>query len=115
MKLVMLSMISIGICCGNSYAMDPYATSKKLSQAVRYIKQGQEALQEHQRERNINSFLGIHCKQDDKFIIDFVNQAKTLTQQIIGDKTASPHVRQKAREYFDEASSLINSFNNKNK
>src|ERR1044071_1765172 len=104
MKLVILSMISIGICCGNSYAMDPYATSKKLAQAVRLIKQGQEALQKHQRERDINSFLGIHCKQDDKFIVVFANQAKTLTQQIIDDKTASPYVRKQAQEYFDEAS-----------
>lgn len=112
MKLVIVSMILMGICCGNSYAMeknDTYVRSRKLSQAVRYIKQGQEALKRHERA------LAFHCKQDDKFIIDFANKAKTLTKQIMDDKTVSPQEKQRAQQYFDEASLIIDSFNNKNK
>lgn len=118
MQLVISLMVLIGMCCvNNSYAMHNHTqqTSQSLSQANLLIKQAEVNLTGKKDEQAHFALVvyQTHFLPKNKITetINLMNQAKSLIQPIIDDRTASFAHQQKAQDFLYTVDRIMQEIN----
>jgi hypothetical protein len=123
MKLLKLSLLLAGVCCvSNSYAMETNKQdlSKKLSQANKLIESAEDVLRNKNMRLMLAHFGSVkaaneYSNAEDTKAIEFVEQAKNLTQSVLDDKAVPFEVKDSAELSLQRICSITKDLKNVNK
>jgi len=118
MQLVISLMVLVGVCCAsNSYAMHNHTqqTSQNLLQANLLIKQAEVNLTGKKDEQAPFALVVYQTnflpKNKITETVNLMNQAKSLIQPIIDDRTASFAHQQKAQDFLYIVNGIMQEIN----